>query len=105
MVGSWIECASALNRLHRDGDLDADGLNQTLAKLSRAAAGWLRVRPYERVRQRALRVLRIHPLRAAATLQLAAALTTCGDAPETLAMVCSDRRLSKAAVKEGFEVL
>jgi predicted nucleic acid-binding protein len=103
--GSWVECASALNRLHRDGDLDDAGLNQALGKLSRAAAGWLRIRPSERVRQRALRLLRIHPLRAADALQLAAALAASGDAPETLMMVCSARRLSEAAVKEGFEVL
>ena len=88
-----------MNRLHRDSDLDDAGLNQALGKLSRAAAGWLRIRPSERVRQRALRLLRIHPLRAADALQLAAALAACGDAPETLMMVCSDRRLSEAAVK------
>ena len=103
--GSWIECASALNRLHRDGGLDAEGLNQALAKLNRAAAGWWRIRPSERVRQRALRLLRVHPLRAADALQLAAALSACGDDAETLAIVCSDRQLSEAAAKEGFEVL
>ena len=103
--GSWIECASALNRLHRDGGLDAEGLNQALAKLNRAAGDWLRIRPSERVRQRALRLLRVHPLRAADALQLAAALSSCDDNAETLAMVCSDRRLSEAAAKEGFEVL
>ena len=103
--GSWIECASALNRLHRDGGLDAEGLNQALAKLNRAAAGWWRIGPSERVRQRALRLLRVHPLRAADALQLAAALSACGDDAETLAMVCSDRRLSEAAAKEGFKVL
>ena len=103
--GSWIECASALNRLHRDGGLDVEGLNQALAKLNRAAADWLRIRPSERVRQRALRLLRVHPLRAADALQLAAALSACDDNAETLAMVCSDRRLSEAADKEGFVVL
>lgn len=103
--GTWIECAWALNRLHRDGGLDAGELNQALAKLNRAAADWLRIRPSERVRQRALRLLRVHPLRAADALQLAAALSACGDNAETLAMVCSDRRLSEAAVKEGFQVL
>ena len=103
--GSWVECASALHRLHRDGALDDGGLKQALTKLSRAAGGWLRIRPSERVRQRALRLLRIHPLRAADALQLAAALAACNDDPDTLAMVCSDRWLSEAAAKEGFEVL
>ena len=103
--GSWVECASALNRLYRDGNLNGQGLTQALDKLRRAAAGWLTVRPSERVRQRALRLLRIHPLRAADALQLAAALAACDDDPSTLALVSSDQRLTEAAVKEGFVVL
>ena len=94
-----------MNRLYRDGDLDDAGFNQALSKLNRAAAGWLTIRPSERVRQRALRLLRIHPLCAADALQLAASLAACGEDPETLAMVCSDRRLSEAAAREGFTVL
>jgi predicted nucleic acid-binding protein len=65
----------------------------------------LQIRPSQRVRQRALRLLRIHPLRAADALQLAAALVACDDDPTTLAFVCSDQRLSDAATTEGFLVL
>ena len=103
--GSSVECASALNRLHRDGNLDRLGLSQALDKLRRSAANWLQVRPSERVKQRALRLLRVHPLRAADSLQLAAALVACDDDPATLTLVCSDQRLSEAAQKEGFLVL
>ena len=103
--GSWIECTSALSRLHREGNLDNQGLALALGKLRRSAANWLQVRPSERVRQRALRLLRIHPLRAADACQLAAALAACSDDPTTLSLVCSDQRLSDAALKEGFLVL
>ena len=103
--GSWVECASALSRLHRDGNLDSQGITLALGKLRRSAANWLQIRPSERVRQRALRLLRLHPLRASDALQLAAALAACDDDPTTLAVVCSDQRLSDAALKEGFLVL
>ena len=103
--GSWIECASALSRLHREGSLDSQGLALALGKLRRSAANWLQIRPSERLRQRALRLLRIHPLRVADACQLAAALSACRDDPTTLALVCSDQRLSDAALTEGFLVL
>ncbi len=103
--GSWIEGASALGRLHREEHLDDEGLALALRKLRRSAANWLQIRPSQRVRQRALRLLRIHPLRAAEALQLAAALIACDDDPTTLAFVCSDQRLSDAAATEGFLVL
>ena len=102
--GSLVECASALSRLQREGNLDSQGLTLGVGKLRRSAANWLQIRPSERVRQRALRLLRLHPLGAAHALQLAAALAACDDDPTTLALVCSDQRLSDAALKEGFLV-
>ncbi len=103
--GSQVECASALNRLHREGAIDAAGLGQSLEQLRILAATWLEIRPLQRVRDRALRVLRVHPLRSADALQLAAALIASGEDPLTLDLVCSDVRLSTVAVQEGFAVL
>jgi len=59
----------------------------------------------EQVRNRAIRLLRLHPLRAAAALQLAAALTAAAEDPERLDLVSSDDRLSAAAQREGCRVL
>ncbi len=59
----------------------------------------------EQVRNRAIRLLRLHPLRAADALQLAAALTAAAEDPERLHLVSSDDRLSAAAQREGFRVL
>ena len=102
---SWIECASALNRLHREGGVDGRGLGQSLERLENLAAGWLEIRPQERVRRRALRLLRVHALRGADALQLAAALTASEEEPSSLDLVSSDARLSIAAEREGFLVV
>ena len=103
--GSWIECASALNRLHREGGIDRHELGQSLKRLQNLAAAWLEIRPLERVRRRALRLLRVHALRSADALQLAAALMASAEEPATLDIVSSDARLSIAAQREGFLVV
>ena len=102
--GSQIECASALNRLHREGALDARQLDRSLDQLRLLATTWLEIRPTQRVRNRAIRLLRVHRLRGADAVQLAAALAASREDPPTLDIVCSDARLSEAAIREGFVV-
>jgi len=103
--GSRIECASALNRLERERRFDGDGLDRSMDQLGLLAASWLEIEPLDQVRRRAIRLLRLHPLRAADALQLAAALTAAGEDPQRLDLVSSDDRLSAAARREGFRVL
>ena len=103
--GSRIECASALNRLERDHRFEGDGFDRAMRQLGLLAASWVEVEPVEQVRRRAIRLLRVHPLRAADALQLAAALTASGEDPQRLDLVSSDDRLSAAARREGFKVL
>ena len=103
--GSRIECASALNRLERDHRFEGDGFDRSMGQLSLLAASWVEIEPLEQVRQRAIRLLRLHPLRAAGALQLTAALTASGEDPQRLDMVSSDDRLSAAARREGFKVM
>ena len=103
--GAPVECASALIRLEREGALDAEGLEQALAGLYRLADGWIEIQAGAAVQARALRLLRVHPLRAADALHLAAALIAVGDAPARFPFVGADARLNDAARKEGFEVL
>ena len=52
----------------------------------------------------ARRLLRVHPLRAADSLQLAAAFLASEGKPSTLEFVCLDDRLVIAAQREGFPV-
>lgn len=100
-----IECASALARRQREGVLDSDGLGRALNRLDALAASWQEIEPSVRVRERALRMLRVHPVRAADALQLAAAVTAAEDHPATLPFVTYDDRLAEAAQREGFHVL
>ncbi len=103
--GSRIECASALNRLERERRFEGDGLDRSMDQLGRLTASWLEIEPLEQVRKRAMRLLRLHPLRAADALQLAAALMAADEDPQRLDLVSSDDRLSRAAHREGFTVL
>jgi hypothetical protein len=52
-----------------------------------------------------MRLLRLHALRAADALQLAAAIVLADFDPKTLPFVTLDRHLGAAARREGFEVL
>lgn len=107
MIVWWscrLECASALCRLQRDGNIDSDGLADALGSLDTLAGGWHEVQPASEVRSRALRLLRVHPLRAADSLQLAAALVATSEDPSHLPLYTADERLREAARKEGFAV-
>jgi len=52
-----------------------------------------------------MRFLRVHPLRAADALQLAAAFIAAEQRPASLEMITLDDRLAAAARKEGFAVI
>lgn len=103
--GSRIECASALNRLEREGRFEGRGFDRSMDRLGLLAEAWIQIEPLEQVRKRAMRLLRLHPLRAADALQLAAALAAADEDPQRLDLVSSDDRLSRAAHREGFTVL
>lgn len=57
------------------------------------------------IRVLALRLLRIHALRASDSLQLAAALAAAEATPEALPFVSLDERLREAARLEGLEIV
>lgn len=101
---SYVECASAIARLERDGALDEDSANVALARLRQISAGWHEVEASVPVRDTAVRFLRVHPLRAADALQLAAAVVAADHQPASLEIVTLDERLVSAARKEGFTV-
>ena len=103
--GSTVECASAIARLERDGDLTVEGANAAFGRLSALAARWHEIQPINEVREAAVRFLRVHPLRAADAMQLAAAFVAAERRPAALEFVCLDERLRTAASREGFTVL
>lgn len=103
--GSAVECASALARIERDGAIDPGDLTRVFERLRRFTSIWHEIEPSDAVRQTAVRFLRVHPLRAADALQLAAAYAAAEHRPSSLELVTRDERLAVAARKEGFVVL
>jgi predicted nucleic acid-binding protein len=103
--GSQVECASALAGLERGALLDVKGAALAFDRLKQLANGWHEIEPSEIIRENALRFLRVHPLRAADALQLAAAFIAAERRPPSLEVVTLDDRLADAARKEGFELI
>jgi uncharacterized protein len=103
--GSAVECISALARLERNTALNARAMTLALQRLRQLTAGWHEVDPSDEIRETAARFLRVHPLRAANALQLAAAFAAAERRPASLEIVTFDDRLANAARKEGFAVL
>jgi hypothetical protein len=103
--GSAVECISALARLERDGALNARAMTLALQLLHKLSAGWHEIDPSDEIRETAARFLRVHALRAADALQLAAAFAAAERRPASLEIVTLDERLANAARKEGFVVL
>jgi hypothetical protein len=100
-----VECASTVARLERDGALDEPAATLAFDRLKRLAASWHQVEPSDPIRETAVRLLRVHPLRAADALQLAAAIVAADRRPSSIELVTFDERLAVAARKEGFVVL
>lgn len=108
MIVWWateVECASAIARLERDDALDDQAATQAYHRLRWLAETWHEVDPSDPVREAAVRFLRVHPLRAADALQLAAAFIAAERRPVSLEVVTLDDRLAAAAGKEGFVLI
>jgi predicted nucleic acid-binding protein len=103
--GTPVEIASALARREREGLLAADEVTVALTTAQALAESWHEILPSNLIRRTAERLLRAHPLRAADSLQLAAALIASDQDPRSLEFVCLDVRLTRAAQREGFHVL
>lgn len=103
--GSEVECVSAIARMERLNALGAEAVLVALERLERLVSAWREVPPSPTLRKAALRLLRLHPLRAADALQLAAAMMAGEGAAGPLPFVTFDARLADAARREGFSVL
>ncbi|MBT3271610.1 MAG: type II toxin-antitoxin system VapC family toxin [Spirochaetales bacterium] len=102
---SRIECVSALNRLCRNGNLTESELRVALKNLEILSDSFVEVQPVAAVRLIAARLLRVHPLRAADSLQLASAVLAAGENRKALEFLSYDTRLAEAADREGFACL
>lgn len=103
--GSLVECYSAFARLRRDGALKFEEEEQLRGILASLSDTWTEIEPSEDIRDITGRLLLNHPVRAADSLQLAAAIVWADKKPRGHHFVCLDFRLREAARKEGFSVL
>lgn len=101
---SRLEVMSALCRQVRDKTLSDTEFQKAKTRMNDLIERAYEVKAIEKVKQRALRLLEVHPLRAADACQLASALVASQEDPGRLTIVCFDQRLKKAAIKEGFVV-
>jgi predicted nucleic acid-binding protein len=103
--GTEVECASAIARLERDAALDDAAAREAFDRLKHLAHAWHEVDASDPIREAAVRFLRVHPLRAADALQLAAAFVAAERRPSSIEVVTLDDRLAVAARKEGFVLI
>ena len=78
MVAWWrtpVECASAAARLRREGVITVSEEDAVLRLLGDLRESWIEILPSQDVRAEAMRLLRVHSLRAADALQLGAAIS------------------------------
>jgi predicted nucleic acid-binding protein len=100
-----IECVSALARAEREGRLDPAAMADAVARLEALEHSWAEMQPTDQLRELAVRLLRVHALRAADALQLAAALIAAEGHPASLTLVSLDERMALAAEREGLRVV
>ena len=103
--GASVEYVSAVARRERDRSLAAEEVDEALHRIAVLERVWYEVQPSALIKRTAQRLLRVHPLRAADSLQLAAAIAAADGDPASLGFVCFDARLTAAASREGFVVL
>lgn len=102
--GTLAEVESSLARRKRHGELPPEAERRARRHFDELSAHWTEISPTNEVRARAIRLLRVHPLRAADAFQLAAALIFCREQPQHLPFLTADQRLHTAANLEGFPI-
>ena len=103
--GTSIEIHSAIARGHRLGQLNDREKQKALVQLEVLSRGTREILPGDHVRDLARQLLDVDDLRAADSLQLAAALSWCQEHPARRNFIAADRRLLEAARAQGFSVV
>ena len=98
-----VEIASALSRLLRMKQIDGSECAKA-RKLARVIGDfWSVIQLSDALRRKAVQLVEHYDLRAADSLQLAAALEWCEDVPQGRVFLTADERLRQAAVLSGFD--
>jgi predicted nucleic acid-binding protein len=100
-----VECISALARRERESSETSGAIETAIERLGALREDWNEIAAGTRVRSAAKRLLRVHALRAADALQLAAASVIADGDNASVTIISLDDRLRDAARREGFPVL
>ena len=103
--GTPVEIHSAISRGHRLGQLSDRERQKALDQLEILVRGAKEILPGDHVRNLAWKMLDVHDLRTADSLQLAAALVWCRERPARRNFLGADRRLLDAVRAQGFSVV
>lgn len=103
--GTLVEIHSAIRRAHLLGKLTDQDKAKALSRLQLLSLGWREMLPDDALRDLARQLLEAHDLRAADSLQLAAALVWCQHRSARRNFLSADRRLSESARARGFSVV
>lgn len=98
-----VEIASALARLVRMKQLDASDYLKARKLAQTLADSWSVIQPSDALRAHAAELVERFDLRAADSLQLAAALEWCEGAPQGRVFLTADQKLREAALLSGFD--
>lgn len=100
-----VEFVSALARRERENTIPSTSIEIVLDRLALLREDWNEIAAGTGVRTTAKRLLRVHALRAADALQLAAASVLADGDRGSVTIVSLDDRLRDAARREGFLLL
>lgn len=100
-----VEMRSAFERLLRMGQLTQAEHVAAGIRLEKLRRGWRELQPTEALRAQAETFLTSYPLKAADSLQLAAAWTWCSGDVQRCTFLSGDAQLLEAARQVGFQVV
>lgn len=103
--GTVVECMSAVARAERSRSVAPRDIERARRTLRGLRDRWNEIHPSDEVRERAGAGVFRHPLRAADSLQLGAALTWARGRPAGHGFLSLDDRLAGAARREGFDLV
>jgi len=98
-----VEIASTAARLLRMQQLDSRDWSKARKLAKRLASSWFVIQPSDALRARSIELVDRYDLRAADSLQLAAALEWCEGVPEGHVFLTIDQTLREAALLSGFD--
>ncbi|MGD0825542.1 MAG: type II toxin-antitoxin system VapC family toxin [Terriglobales bacterium] len=98
-----VEIASTAARLLRMQQLDSRDWSKARKLAKRLASSWFVIQPSDALRARSVELVDRYDLRAADSLQLAAALEWCEGVPEGHVFLTIDQTLREAALLSGFD--